>query len=119
MTSSSKEMKIVPTKKYDGGYSKAKEDIIDSSGEKHIDAFAYFSSRDIRMDMLLGRHGSSRTVPRNPVTTNPHDPTSIETQTISLTSRKTRISFELDPTIIMLTMLNAIDNDEGLNDLGD
>lgn len=90
---SSRQKKLVPTKKHDGGSTKAEKTKPD-----HFDAFLYYSNESNRMNTLLGNQDCTR---------------SLNNEDGSMTVfRQTRISFELDPTLIMMEELLRMGDDE-------
>mmetsp|Transcript_3534 Transcript_3534/g.7809 ORF Transcript_3534/g.7809 Transcript_3534/m.7809 type:complete len:116 (+) Transcript_3534:54-401(+) len=111
MESSTKTMKPILTKTFDGGSSsKAKRKFLRSSDE-HFDAFSYYSNEEIRMNSLLGDHEDSLPIPNN-VETETHSITPRTDQDESPLDRKTRISFELHPTLVMMRILNEMRDEE-------
>ena len=109
-------MMQVPTKTSDGGSTKAKMKVLRSS-ERHIDAFSYYSSRDIRMDALLGRRQEEGSAPvrrdgdNDSVEPAPPAPKKAKKDLPEAPQedRQTRLSFELHPHLIMMRLLEEMD----------
>lgn len=93
-------MKPVPTKKHDGGSNKAKR-----NKSKHFDAFSYYSDNAVRMNALLGRQERNRQTPQS----NDGEENARGTKQ---PCRQTRLSFELDPTYIIMEALFAMADEE-------
>lgn len=118
---------VVPTKTYDGGSTEIKWETslkrrTSASIERHpLDAFFYYSDQDCRMSALLG--GSSpqviqssldieeMTTQLDPITSGEdcHDP-NVHSHAVS---RRTRISFELHPSLLVGDLLTGTRNEDG------
>mmetsp|Transcript_754 Transcript_754/g.1592 ORF Transcript_754/g.1592 Transcript_754/m.1592 type:complete len:117 (-) Transcript_754:363-713(-) len=108
--STSKPMKtIILTKKHDGGSANPKRKLLRSS-EKHFDAFSFYSSQEVRMNKLLGRHQENSPPNIENQETGHQVPTSNETQ--ATLDRKTRLSFELHPSLVMMEILDSMKEQE-------
>jgi hypothetical protein len=99
MKTSSEPITIL-TKEYDGGSNE--KSLKDGSSQNHFDAFMYFSSQEIRKNVLLGRREDSLSpspIPKNE---------SSMSDRISFPARRreTRVSFELHPSLLLMDLMH-------------
>ena len=106
MKSSSKTMKIVPTKKYDGGSSSTRKTALRQS-EKNSDPFAYYSNRENKMNSLLHCHARSPGAQDETRNNSSFDSEELQYHALQGT-RKTRLSFELHPSLILMQLIEEV-----------
>ena len=118
---------IVPTKSYDGGSTssfEARRKIFQAKNKEHheFDAFSYYSSQDNRMRMLHGCQQEEAISPPETVSEGADDETttrrgcrrgassSSSVETHARPTRRTRISFEMHPSLILMYALQLHDD---------
>ena len=101
--------KSVATKTFDGGASKAKRKQLRPE-ERRADAFSFYSSRQNLMDALLGPSEEGENRPPAVIRQADHeaDPAQDAAPRKGQDERKTRVSFEVHPHLIMLQLLEEI-----------
>lgn len=101
MKSCSDQIQIVRTKNYDGGANAAKP------GEEDLDfdAFSFYLSQDIRRRMFCCPKASPQVIAVEDEASR-HAPKSREALAHAQVKRRTRVSFELHPLLIMTVALN-------------
>jgi hypothetical protein len=94
MKASTSQKIMVPTKKYDGGSSETERERLKCfTAEKHFDAFSYYSNQGQVGQSILESQGIIHRVPADIEETQPRAELP--------GSRRTRISFELHPSLVL------------------
>lgn len=108
----------VPTKTCDGGSSKVTRKVL-SLREKRLDPFLFYSSQDDRLNVLHGwqeesNSSSARDDADSKNTEKKHQPEKAgeqaENRDKTFILRKTRISFEVHPSLVMMLMIDELEN---------